>query len=72
MAAEPDSVSYLAADAVVRGLLRVVSMRGEARIVASRDAWTLYQKGADGAERPIASTRELWELVREVGKMVAK
>jgi len=63
---------YLAADSVVRGLLRAASASGEARIVASRDAWMLYRVGADGVERPLASTRELWEIVREVGKVLTK
>ena len=68
MSAQPDAVNYLAADNVIRGLLRAVG--GDSRIMASPRLWTLYQKGADGVERPLASTRELWELVREVGKMV--
>jgi len=68
MSAEPDAANYLAADNVVRGLLRAVG--GDARIMASSNLWTLYQKGTDGVERPIISTHELWELVRETGKMV--
>jgi len=62
-----DARDYLAADAIVRNLLRVI---GDARIVIDQNLWAIFQKGADGVERQIIAGRDLCELVTEVGKII--
>jgi hypothetical protein len=62
-----DARDYLAADSIIRNLLRVV---GNARIVVDQNLWAVFQKGSDGIERQIVSGRDLCELVTAVGKLV--
>ena len=68
MSAQIDARDYLAADAIVRNLLRIIGPG--TRVVVDADNWTIYRKGADKVERPVCAARSLCDLVSAVAEMV--